>query len=72
MLIYSKALIYVTALAIYRGINSITTINFVFLFREVGGFILVMDSLFLFVGLTSSRVTQKPKYFILVCPNKDL
>ena len=49
----------------------IALIKFCNYFREVGGAILVMEYNFLFVGFAPSCVTQKPKYFILVCPKKD-
>ena len=46
--------------------------NFYNYLRGVGGAILVMASIFLFMGLTPSHVIQKPKYSILVFPKKDI
>ena len=38
----------------------------------LGGFIWLIASIFLFMGLTPSHVTQKPKYSISVCLKNDL
>ena len=60
-----------TALATYCGNNFLTPIDFRTYFRKLGDFMLVMASVFLFIGLMPSRVTQKPKYSISVCHKKD-
>ena len=36
--------------------------------RGLGGFILVVAYVFLFMGLTPLCVTHNPKYYISVCP----
>ena len=40
-------------------------------FWEVGRFILVIASIFLFMYFTTLRVTQNTKHYILVWPNND-
>ena len=49
----------------------ITPINFCTYFWEVGGFILVIATIFLFMGLTPFHVTPQPKYSISVCLKND-
>ena len=48
------------------------TYKLMYFFWGLGGFILVITSIFLFMGFTPLRMTRKSKYYISVFPKKYL